>query len=117
MTWQEFIENIEEIKLAFKYISALDSYYKNNIRQLAASNSEKEEVDMICLICDKTQKIKPNESYQYLCKSCAHRFYFPLKQSRSSKEIKDLIVSLKKVIKSTEQLMDKLIEIINESQA
>jgi len=115
MTWEEFIESIEEIKLAFKYVSALDSYHKNNIKQLTALNSEKEEVDMICLICDKTQKITPNESYQYLCKSCAHKFYFQLKKLRSINQIKELILSIKKISRSTDELMDKLTEFINEN--
>ena len=115
MTWEEFIESIEEIKLAFKYVSALDSYYKNNIKQLTASNSEKEDIEMICLICDKTQKIAPNDSYQFLCKSCAHKFYFQLKKLRSMNQIKKLILSIKKISRSTEELMERLTEFINEN--
>jgi len=115
MTWGEFIESIEDIKLAFKYVSALDSYHKNNIKHLTASNSEKEDIEMTCLICDKTQKITPNDSYQYLCKSCAHKFYFHLKKLLGTNQIKELILSLKKVSASTEELMDKLTKIINES--
>ena len=115
MTWEEFIESIEDIKLAFKYVSAIDNYHKNNITKLSASHPENEGIEMTCLICDKTQKIKPNDSYQFLCKSCAHKFYFQLKKLRSMNQIKELILSIKKISRSTEELMERLTEFINEN--
>ena len=115
MDWEEFIENIEDIKLAFKYVSALDNYYKNNITKLSASHPTNEGIEMTCLICDKTQKIIPSDSYQYLCKSCAHKFYFHLKKLLGTNQIKELILSMKKISRSTDELMDKLTEFINES--
>jgi len=39
--WEEFIENIEDIKLAFKYVSALDNYYKNNITNFSIASRMK----------------------------------------------------------------------------
>ena len=113
--WDDFVENIEKAKSAFEYVSALDTFYKNNIVKFSATKNDDEEVEKHCLICNETYKVTANNGYKYLCESCVHKYYFPLKQSRSVKEIKELILNLKKVIHSTDQLMDKLIEIANES--
>lgn len=113
--WGSFVDDIENIKRAYKYVAVLDTYYKNNIMKFAASKPDTEELKMTCLICGESYSVKQNDSYRYLCPSCVMKCYFPLKQSRSSKEIKELILNLKKVIKSTDQLIDRLIEIANES--
>lgn len=113
--WDDFVENIGKAKSAFEYVSALDTFYKNNIVKLAATKDDDKEVEKHCLICNETYKVTANNGYRYLCESCAHKYYFPLKQSRSAKGIKELILSLNKVIHSTDQLMDKLIEIANGS--
>jgi len=113
--WDDFIDKLEEAKSAFKFVSALDNFYKNNIMKLASTKNDEEEVEKHCLICDGEYKVTPADRYRYLCESCAHKYYFPLKESRSSKEIKNLILDLKKIFNTTEQLMDKLIEIANES--
>ena len=113
--WDDFIDKIEEAKSAFKFVSALDKFYKNNIMKLASTKNDEEEAERHCLICDGKYKVTPADHYRYLCGSCAHKYYFPLKLSRSSKEIKDLILDLKKVFNTTEQLMEKLIEIAKES--
>ena len=113
MTFTEFYADIENIKIAFKYVAKLDAYYKNNILKLAASKPDDKEVEMTCLICDAPYSVTKDNTFRCLCPSCTTKYYFLLKQNRNLKQIKELILNLKKVYTDTDQLVEKLLEIIN----
>ena len=114
MSWDEFENDIEPIKKTHRYLAALDTYYKNNIMKFAESNHEEVAVKVTCLICNKEYAVKQNETWRYLCSTCRDKCYHQLKQGRSYKEIKNIILSLKEVTKDADLLIEKLKQIANE---
>lgn len=109
-----FIENIKDCKRAYQYVAALDSYYKSNIVDLATSQSGKEEDEMPCLICGEIYPVRQGESWKFLCQKCFKQYYLKLKETRSLKEVKELIVKLKNTVEDSDELIEKIRNIVNE---
>lgn len=110
----EFIDNIKDCKRAYKYVAALDSYYKNNIVDLATSQDGKEEDEMPCLICGETYPVRQGESWKYLCQKCFKQYYLKLKETRSPKEVKELILKLKNTVEDSDELIERIRNIVDD---
>ena len=114
ITVSEFIDNLKECKRAYPFVAALDNYYKNNIVDLATSQNEKEEDEMRCLICSETYPVRQGGSWKFLCQKCFKQYYLKLKEKRSPKEVKELILKLKTTVEDSDELIEKIRDIVDE---
>lgn len=94
-SWYDFVKNIKLFKMLHQLNGMIDdnSEFKN---QYDLISKQIQGVEKTCLMCGDIFHTGKDEDFRYLCSDCYKKFYLPLKEYYSVKEIEAILTNIKK---------------------
>jgi len=92
--WYDFIRNINLFKKLHALSELIDDNSDFNVNY-DFINKQIQSVEKKCRMCGKTFHTGKDEDFRYLCKACYKKFYLPLKDYFSVKEIEVILTTIK----------------------
>ena len=94
-SWYDFVKNIELIKMLHHLSGMIDDNSEFKL-QYDLISKQIQGVEKVCLMCEETFYTGKNEEFRYLCNNCYKKFYLPLKEYFTVKEIEAILTDIKK---------------------
>lgn len=93
-SWYDFVKNIKLIKKLHELSGMIDDNSEFKLRYDLISK-QIQGVEKVCLMCEETFYTGKEEDFRYLCNNCYKKFYLPLKEYFTVKEIEAILSNIK----------------------